>query len=251
MTSRLPKEIQRLYRLAVGTPAPDGPLLQLVGPDGTVRTLVVSLSRPAEWAALSALWRGVQMDLDLPAPAIAVNGVDAFELWFSLAEPVSLADADAFLHGLRERYLSSVKPHRLQLRPGLDAGVPNQTTPLIPAPQGESGNWSAFVAPDLAAVFGDEPWLDLPPGEEAQADALGRLASIPAVAFEAALQALRPAAVAHHLEDPVPNTSGPNAAMKGPYEDPRQFLLDVMNNAAVPLVLRVDAAKALLGAQAG
>lgn len=210
----------------------------------------MSLSRPADWAALAAVWRGVQSNLDLPAPAIAVNGVDAFELWFSLAEPVTLADADAFLQGLRARYLPSVKPDRLQLRPSLDAGKSSQATPLIPAAQGGSGNWSAFVAPDLAAVFGDEPVLDLPPGEEAQADTLSRLVSIPAKAFEAALFALRPAA-AHRPDDLATNVGAQALAMKASYQDPGQFLLAVMNDASAPLVLRVDAAKALLAARTG
>ena len=42
----------------------------------------------------------------------------------------------------------------------------------VPQLQAETGRWSAFVAPDLAAVFGDEPVLDIPPGDEAQAELL-------------------------------------------------------------------------------
>ena len=61
--------------------------------EGRLRHLVLALSGPADWAPLSAVWRGVQADLDLPAPAIAVNGVDAFELWFSLADPVPIHTA--------------------------------------------------------------------------------------------------------------------------------------------------------------
>jgi len=37
-----------------------------------------------------------------------------------------------------------------------------------------------------------------------------------------------------------------HASLLGPYEDPRLFLRDVMNDSSVALVLRVDAAKALL-----
>ena len=36
-------------------------------------------------------------------------------------------------------------------------------------------NVLGFVAPDLAALFADEPWLDLPPSSDAQADLLARL----------------------------------------------------------------------------
>jgi hypothetical protein len=246
MTTRLPAEIQRLYRLPDDTAALDAGALRLVGPDGLVRAMVLALSRPAQWAVLSAVWRGVQSDLELPAPAIAVNGVDAYELWFSLAEPVSLAEADAFLQGLRQRYLGEVKPHRLQMKPLLDADALTHATPLIPFPQGDTGNWSAYVAPDLAAVFEDEPVLDLPPGEDAQAELLCRLVSMPAADFQAALAQLQmPAAV------DAPAVSMPNAVpigptLNGPYQDPRRFLLNVMNDPSVALTSRIEAAKALL-----
>ncbi|HEY9094964.1 MAG TPA: hypothetical protein VIN35_04405, partial [Hydrogenophaga sp.] len=120
MTSRLSAEFQRLYQLP-GDDAPSaGASLRLVGEDGRVRTLVMALRGPAEWPVLGAIWRGVQADLELPAPAIAVNGVDAYELWFSLVEPVPLAQATHFLQALRARYLPDVRPQRVRLRP--DAG---------------------------------------------------------------------------------------------------------------------------------
>ena len=71
-----------------------------MAPDGTVRAMVLELVRPADWTLLSTLWRGVQTDLELPAPAIAVSGIDAYRLWFSLAEPASAAQARAFLEAL-------------------------------------------------------------------------------------------------------------------------------------------------------
>ncbi|AOW13947.1 hypothetical protein LPB72_00840 [Hydrogenophaga crassostreae] len=244
MTPRLSAEIQRLYRSPGAMNAPGEATLGLVDSDGRVRAMVVSLSGPADWSLLSAVWRGVQIDLELPAPAIAVNGLDAYELWFSLAVPVPQAQALAFLQGLRQRYLPDVKPHRVGLRPSHD-GV--ASTAVIPAAQGDSGNWSAFVAPDLAAVFGDEPLLDLPPGEDAQAELLGRLKCIVPSAFEAALGQLPVAA--HAL---APDVSGPASVAHGPsvkarYEDPRLFLQDIMNDASVPVASRIEAARALLG----
>jgi hypothetical protein len=251
MTNRLQSQIARLYRLPDDTAVPDADTLRLVGPDGRVRAMVLALSRPADWAALSAVWRGVQSDLELPAPAIAVNGVDAYELWFSLAAPVALADADAFLQGLRQRYLADVKPQRVQLRPSLaDGATPpalTHATPLIPAPQGDAGNWSAFVASDLAAVFGDEPVLDLPPGADAQAELLCRLVSTQPDEFEAALAQLRPAATAGAPTVSAPRADVQSPPLTGPYQDPKQFLRDVMNDASVPLASRIEAAKALLG----
>ena len=249
-TTRLSQHIQRLYRLPGAPGEPADTALPLVGPDGRVRAMVLALGHPGDWAALSAVWRGVQADLALPAPAIAVNGVDAFELWFSLAEPVPLAQADAFLQGLCQRYLVDTPPRRVRRMPSMEEGAATHSTPLIPAPQGATGNWSAFVAPDLAAVFGDDPVLDLPPGADAQAELLGRLSPIKLAAFENALAQLQPAAPSTAT---APQASAAPAAPVEPwqgvtntYEDPRRFLLDVMNDASVSLALRIEAAKVLL-----
>jgi hypothetical protein len=244
MTSRLPAEVQRLYRLPDDPVVPGEQALRLVATDGRVRAMVVSLSRPADWSVLSTVWRGVQADLELPAPAIAVNGVDAYELWFSLAVPVPQAEALAFLQGLLQRYLPDLKPHRVGVRPSQEG---ENSTALVPAAQGDSGNWSAFVASDLAAVFGDEPLLDLPPGEDAQAELLGRLKCIAPSAFEAALGQLQLTAPI-----PAPAASSPTAvaqvpSVKARYEDPKLFLQDTMNDASVPVASRIEAAKALLG----
>lgn len=228
------------------TAAALGKELLLVGPDGLVRTLVLGLRTPAAWPSLSVVWRGVQADLNLPAPAIAVNGVDAYELWFSLAEPVPLAQAAVFLEGLRHRYLPDAKPARVRACPSPGAqGVP-QTTPLIPAAQGVSGNWAAFVAPDLAAVFGDEPVLDLAPGEDAQAELLCRLSSIRPTDFETALAVLQAAAPGVWPAQVLSVPAAPAKPVTDHQQDARQFLIGVMNDAAVPIALRIEAAKALL-----
>jgi hypothetical protein len=240
---RLHTQYQRLFLVKDRT--------ALIDPDHRVRLMVLSLGRPADWATLSPLWRGVQVDLGLPAPAIAVNGVDGFELWFSLAEPVSAAEASRFLHGLQRRYLADLKPGRLRRWP--DAAAPSERPAphgagLIPALFEASGQWSAFVAPDLAAVFGDEPSLDVEPGRDAQAEQLSKLASMAVADFHAALALLNPSAALALAVAPVAaeRASERAPALNGPYQDPRRFLLDVMNDGAVPLVLRIDAAKALL-----
>ena len=46
---------------------------------------------------------------------------------------------------------------------------------MIPAEPDRPEHWSAFVAPDLAHIFNDTPWLDLPPNLEGQAELLARL----------------------------------------------------------------------------
>lgn len=254
MSSRLTHHLQRLYRLPGDLGSPSDSSLHLVGADGSVRCMVLGLGQPADWGALAAVWRGVQADLEWPAPAIAVNGVDAFELWFALAEPVPVDQAADMLQGLCRRYLADVKPQRLRLRPSPDAGFPQpfstQATQLIPALQGDSGNWSAFVAPDLAAVFGDDPVLDLPPGDDAQADLLSRLTCIRPAAFQAALLSLK--RVDSHealgLQAPAMDAGPWEGPKNSLCEDPRRFLLAVMNDAAVSLALRIEAAKALLTA---
>jgi hypothetical protein len=206
-----------------------------------VRHLVLALGGPADWAPLSAVWRGVQADLDMPAPAIAVNGVDAFELWFPLAEPLPADTAATFLGGLCARYLGDVAPARCRCWPSTDPGL--QVDPgRIPQLQAATGRWSAFVAPDLAAVFGDDPSLDLPPGDDAQADLLSRIQPIGRAEFQVAMARLtpEPSSFAPVALPPVPASTIPQ------HDDPRRFLLAVMNDPSVDMSLRIQAASALL-----
>ena len=242
--SRLQQELQRLYgpqadaRLGLDLDARG-----LVDAQGRVRAMVLELARPADWASLSAVWGGVQADLALPAPAIAVNGREGCQLWFSLLEPVPVPQAAAFLEALRRRYLGEIAPVRVAMLPALDSasgGPPRHARP-VPALQADGGLWSAFVASDLAPMFADEPWLDMPPNPDGQAQLLAPLKSIPSGEFELALQQLRPTPC---LATPglASNASAPAAASL----DPKRFLLGVMNNDSLDLALRIEAAKALL-----
>jgi hypothetical protein len=225
--SRLAREYRRLF-LPTGTTPPGGA--------EPARALVLEVSRPAAWLPLAAVWRGVQADLDLPAPAIAVNGTDGLQLWFSLAEAVDALHGRAWLEGLREEYMSDLPQHRVGM----------QITPVprpIPGPVNADGPWSAFVAADLAPLFEESPWLDLAPSEDGQADLLSRLMSIQPASFESALQRLQgtPEATA------VPSAVGMQpAASNAGHPAAAQFLLQVMKDEAAPLALRVEAAKALM-----
>lgn len=220
--------------------------------EGRVRHMVLGLSGPADWAPLSAVWRGVQTDLELPAPAIAVNGVDAFELWFALADPVPADTAAAFLDGLCARYLGDVAPARRRCWPSSEPGL--QVDPArVPQLQAATGRWSAFVASDLAAVFGDDPSLDIPPGDDAQADLLSRHKPIGRAELQVAMARLapEPSPFLPVPQAPVPAVLPLSAALaQGSsirrHDDPRQFLLDVMNDPSVVMDLRIKAAKALL-----
>lgn len=189
--------------------------------DGGVRSLVIELVRPAGWQEVARVWQGVQADLDLPAPAIAVSGRDGVQLWLSFADGMEPARMQAFADALRSRYLRGVPAERVRI----------QQPQVLPPAQVDTERWSAFVAPDLAPLFADEPWLDHPPGSDAQADLLSRIASIAPDAFERVLRQL---------------TTAPVAAAASDDTDPRTFLLSVMRDPTVDMHLRIEAAKALL-----
>ena len=256
--NRLQAEFQRLYLPApAADPRPDAEPSGLVDSQGRVRALVLELARPADWALLAKAWHGVQADLGLPAPAIAVSGVDGLQLWFSLAEAISVAPAQAFLVALCQRYLPDVAPHRLALLPAPHAALPTGAVlhaRPVPALQAQTGHWSVFVAPDLAPLFADTPWLDSPPGDDGQAKLLRGLRSITPAGWAAAWAQLfpqhfplaappdadRPASGALADVPALVHATPPAGA------DPQRFLLSVMNDQSVALALRIEAAKALL-----
>lgn len=235
---RLSQQLARLY----GAPG---------AASAEVRLLVLELARPADWAVLAPLWQGVQAELGLPAPAIAINGDDGYQLWFSLAEGQPPAEAQAFLHGLRIRWLAALAPQRLTCWP--DPAAP-RPAPQVARRLEPQERWSAFVAADLAPVFADTPWLDLPPNLDGQAELLARLRSITPAEWQHARTLLQPPAApapaarsASPTVPDAPELSPPaSAGPAGPFSDPQQFLLAVMNDHSVALALRIEAARALL-----
>ena len=256
--STLQSELDRLYcPHDRNSPDPEAAEPGLIAPDGRVRALVLELARPADWSLLGTVWRGVQTDLELPAPAIAVSGIDAYQLWFSLAEPISIPQAGAFLDALCVRYLGLVAPGRLSQWPCVDASSPTpiQHALLVPALHQATGRWSAFVAPDLAAIFAEEPWLDLAPNPEAQAKVLARLECIKPAALHAALEQMKSghgaktsemAFISVEKTGVPPNREILPPELSDNHREARGFLLSVMNDKTVELHLRIEAAKALL-----
>lgn len=240
--NRLQIELDRLYGLGANATEGSASGIAPGDRDRGIRALVLEVALPAGWAQLSTVWNGVQLDLELPAPAIALSGNDALQLWFSLASPMSSSAGDRFLQGLRARYLSDVASTRVRLI--------TRTAELPVAPPVELGpeRWSAFVAADLVSIFADTPWLDIPPTDDGQATILRALEPTRQAAFEAALGQLEA------IEDPAPRepaaSKPPESAATRTSEqadtDPARFLLRVMNDETAPLALRVDAAKALL-----
>lgn len=250
--SRLQAELQRLY-LPAPTPAEDGVAQpRTANLSGQVRALVLELARPADWALMGPVWRGVQSDLDWPAPAIAVSGTDGLQLWFSVAEPLPAPEAHALLQALRGRFMPDAPDRRVRCFPAAEADTPPSLhAPRVPAEQEATGNWSAFIAPDLAPVFADTPWLDIPPSPEGQAELLSRLRSITPAELATGREALERAtapAPAPRPDDPAPARQ-PAVAVEA--LDPHAFLLQVMNNPTVDMALRIEAARALLPFAAG
>ena len=242
--NRLDTELDRLYLAGLLFAQGDAQDLSLVDARGRVRALVFEVVRPTGWDALSRVWQGVQGELDLPAPAIAVSGTDGLQLWFSLEASIEVARAHAFLELLRQRFLAEVPASRVRLLP--DPAEPGRHAPLVPKVQASGDAWSAFVSPDLVAVFSETPWLDVDPGEEGQAALLRGLGSIKLAAFESVLARL--GAEARDAGAPAP-AQARGAASAPASDDPRRFLARVMNDESAPLALRVEAAKALLGAR--
>lgn len=248
--TRLQTEIQRLY-LPVGTPPiqPGADLVPLLCARDHTRAGVLSLARPAHWDSLLRVWHGVQADLGLPAPAITVNGVDGYQLWFSVLEPVPINDMAAFLAGLQARYLGDIAPRRLAVWPVGPialAGMNPLPALAVPAPQGDD-RWSAFVTPDLARIFANDPWLDMAPADASQADVLAALACTRPDVFETAFARLTAVSTTtpSKATETVQTLPMAPAAQHSALE-PDVFLRQVMNDPGVPLALRIEAAKALL-----
>ena len=219
--------------------------LDLVGADGRVRALVVAFENAADWPHAANLYQAVQDDLDLSAPALAIAG--RYQLWFSLARAVPVAQASAFLAALRARYLADLPAKRVGLYP-VDA-TPTRVA-LTPGRNAASGQWSAFIDPTLGSMFIDDPWLEMAPNPDKQAELLGALKSSAPAAFEAALGALQrdPAALeaapaAERIEPPRRRSA---LNVGSGYRDPQSFLLAVMNDESASARHRIAAAKALL-----
>lgn len=253
--NRLHTELHRLY-LSPSPPsdeqATENTAFRLTDADGRVRTMVLEVSKAADWNRVAALWQGVQDELGLPAPAIAVSGGNGYQLWFSLTEPIPAVQAHSFLESLRQRYLGDVASRHISIMPLVDdaESLKLRHARLVPEQQEETGHWSAFVAPGLASMFADEPWLEMQPNFDAQATLLSGFESIkPAVFLQAQKLLLPPRApteAATHVPDSGHHRPGTAQTPIPGASDPQRFLLAVMNDPNTELGLRIEAAKALL-----
>jgi hypothetical protein len=257
--SRLHSEFARLFLPATGaaSAAPSAPTPpDLLDAQGHTRAMVLELAAPADWARLKTVWQGVQADLGLPAPAIAVSGTDGLQLWFSAPTAVPAADARRWLQALCRRYLPGLPPQCLRLypvvtEPTASEGAAPHAAP-VPALQAGGATWSAFVAPDLVPLFEETPWLDSEPSEEGQAALLERVGVMKAGWFEVVVgeEAAGAQPVGADGDAVVPaGAVGVAASALGLVEargEAVAFLRRVMHDESAPLALRVEAAKALL-----
>lgn len=206
---------------------------------GEQRLLCLAFSRPSDWPHIASLLDALINELDLPTPAVSIDG-QGHRLWFSLAQPVAATQAQSFLDGLCQRYLSELPAARVH--PG------NETLlPLPPAPLADGERWTAFIDPDMGSMFLDEAWLDMPPGLDRQADLLAACKSIAIADFQRALNLLFAPKTESTVKMPTFTVDTPETVkISQPYNDPKSFLLAVMNDPNISLSQRIEAAKALL-----
>lgn len=245
---RLHGELERLYGLQACAEAKG------VSQDDS-RALILQLCKPSEWSSLAVLWHAFVSEWGMPAPAIAVNGRDGIQLWFSLTRPASSSRCERFLLALRDRFLDGLPQDRVSWYPSSKPLSEHGDSMFTAVPACTSGtdHWSAFVTRDLAAVFGDEPWVDVPPVRDQQAEILSRLSPMTRAQMDFVLEQLDATNslgrkdAATYIEERFDgsdrrNGMGPLSEWRGPAE----FLWAAMNNTSLPMGERIEAAKALL-----
>ena len=164
--------------------------IKLTTADNLTRALAIPFKKTGgpdddrHWTRLCAVANALQADLDLPAPAVSINGASAYHLWLSLAEPVPAADAQAFLAALRDAYFAEID---------IDPDAATAPVYLPPCLNPRSGKWAAFIHPGMGASFADEAGLDVAPPLAGQAAFLEGLGSIDRAQFDAARRRLQPA----------------------------------------------------------
>ncbi|HEY3431667.1 MAG TPA: hypothetical protein VGK09_03885 [Rhodocyclaceae bacterium] len=228
--------------------------LKLVNPEGLVRALVITFDRAKDWNHLTTLYQGLEEDLKLPAPAVSISATGGFQLWLSLADNVTIAEATAFLEILRSKYLADIPVRHLKLSPSINEYSAGElpTVDLVPSFHQASGKWSAFIDPSMGGMFLDEPGLDMAPNMAGQADILAKFESIKSQDFQRVLASFQsPMPVELKLIETATNdqcgpTSHSRLDVGSNYTEPKSFLLAVMNSPSASPDQRIKAAQALL-----
>ena len=235
---RLTTELQRLFALPGQGLARYDEALAAPQADGLRRVLCLGFLRASDWPAIQAFYEDLQSTLDLPLPALSVDGT-GYRIWFSLVEGIDEQRASEFLHGLQNRYFSTLPKQYITLEQ-----APQLQFPPLALADGE--RWQAFIDPSMGSMFSSEPWLEFPPDPERQGELLGGFRSMPLRDFSAALHTLGDTANAAPASAPEAKPGRPAMHLTGPYADPHSFLLAVINSPEVDLGQRIEAAKSLL-----
>ena len=261
--SKLAEELQRLY----GFPTPvsainqaqsitsrDASSAEPRNGSSTGRLMILSVRNGGHWPAISALYQGVQTDWGLPAPALAISPKDGYQVWFSFAEAQLPSHLDGLLLALCDQYLADVAPATISIWPSLDTSL--QPIPTVPAYHEPFGKWSAFIDPSMVEFFAEDMGLELSPMSDQQADFLSGLTPIASLELQRVIAAMADAQRSsqnrmHSTEtsesgDTAGQPSGMASTTNERFTDPRLFLLAVMNDPAVGIRERIEAAKALL-----
>ena len=256
--NKLESELRRLYCLPGQTIASfdsdqGAGVIELLSTGGLLRCFVISVEKGCDWTSVAAFYQGLQEDLDLPAPALAVSVEDGYQIWFSLAEPIPLQLAHDFMDALSRRYLAGIKAAKLRFRP--DRAGELRSLPVVPAKQANLERWSAFIDPTMGSMFVEESWLEMAPSLDKQAAMLVGLESITAPDLQKALGLLQSLPDASGVLPPeigvdsgqIERPSGAASLGAGNhFTHPRDFLLAVMNDPSASTDQRIAAAIALL-----
>jgi hypothetical protein len=162
--------------------------IKLSTADGLTRALAIPFRKTSgnpegqHWTRLCEVANALQADLGLPAPAVSVNGANAFYLWLSLGDPVPAGQAQEFLDLLRQTYFAEIE---------LDPDAASAPVYLPPCLNPRSGKWAAFIHPGMGASFADECGLEMAPPLAGQVGFLEGLESIDAQQFARVLQKLQ------------------------------------------------------------
>ena len=164
--------------------------LPLVSDAGLTRAIVLHFDGAQDgkgerqWEALCAIANALQNQLDLPAPAVSISGLNGYALWLSLATPVPATQARRFAALLRAA-------HAPDGSHGLSAPIhPDGLEALPPCLNPSSQKWAAFIHPGMGSSFADEPGLEMAPPAAAQAAFLESLTCMTSAQFAQALNTL-------------------------------------------------------------
>jgi hypothetical protein len=160
---------------------------QLTTADGLTRALAIPFRKiggadeAKHWNRLCEVANALQAGLGLPAPAVSIDGANAFYLWLSLETPVPTEQAQDFLAALHRAYF-----------PESELAPDAATAPvyLPPCLNPRTGKWAAFIHPGMGASFADESGLEMAPPLAGQVAFLDALESIGAEQFQQALRQL-------------------------------------------------------------